>query len=74
MGVHAGSAGQHGAKSSLELLDANRIKKAPYPSQPPELASTGLFLFGEVKKRFLRSSFHNPEELLSAIERILNTI
>jgi hypothetical protein len=61
-------------KSSLEFLDAKGMKKALHQPYSLDLAPADFLLFGEVKRKSVRSSFENPDELLLTIETILSNI
>jgi histone-lysine N-methyltransferase SETMAR len=72
--VHADNAKPHTAKSTIEYLQANAMKKAPHPPYSPDLAPSDFYLFGYVKGQLNGCSFTSGDELLSAIESFFDQI
>jgi histone-lysine N-methyltransferase SETMAR len=69
--VHADNARPHTAKLSTQYFDENRMKSAPHPPYSPDLAPSNFYLFGYVKRCLARLSFEDVDQLLAAVEGIL---
>jgi hypothetical protein len=50
------------------------MKSAPYPSNSPDLAPSDFYLFGYVKKCLAGLSFEDADQLLAAVEGVLEGI
>jgi hypothetical protein len=69
--VHAGNTRPHTARSSIDVLKANEMRRAPDPASSRDLSPSDFYLGGDVKRRRSGRVFDSPDELLSAIEGIL---
>jgi histone-lysine N-methyltransferase SETMAR len=72
--VHANNARPHTAKSSAQCFNENRMKSALHPPYSLELAPSDFYLFGYVKKCLTGLSFQDTDQLLAAIEGVLEGI
>jgi histone-lysine N-methyltransferase SETMAR len=72
--VHADNARQHTAKLSTQCFNENRMKSAPHPPYSPDLAPSDFYLFGSVKRCLAGLSFEDADQLLTAIEGVLEGI
>jgi hypothetical protein len=50
------------------------MKSARHPPYSPDLAPSDFYLFGYVKRRLARLSFEDADQLLAAVERVLEGI
>jgi hypothetical protein len=50
------------------------MKSAPHPPYSPDLALSDFYLFGYVKRCLSRLSFEDADELLAAVEGVLEDI
>jgi histone-lysine N-methyltransferase SETMAR len=62
------------AAISTSFLEENGMRKAHRPPYSPDLAPSGFYLFGYIKRNLSGTSFDEGEELLSAIVDILDSI
>jgi histone-lysine N-methyltransferase SETMAR len=69
--VHADNAGLHTAKLSTQCFNENRIRSAPHPPYSSDLAPSDFYLFGYVKKCLAGLSFEDADQLLAAVEGVL---
>jgi histone-lysine N-methyltransferase SETMAR len=72
--VHADNARPHTAKLSAQYFNENRMKSAPHPSYSPDLAPSDFHLFGYVKRCLAGLSFEDADQLLAAVEGVLECI
>jgi hypothetical protein len=72
--VHADNAGPHIAKLSTQYFNENRMKSAPHPLYFPNLAPSDFYLFGYVKRCPISLSFDDADQLLTAVEGVLEGI
>jgi hypothetical protein len=71
--VHADNARPDTVKLSVDYMDANRMTRAPHSPYLPDLAAPEFFLFGGVKRQFSRCSFGHADDLLAAVQEILDS-
>jgi histone-lysine N-methyltransferase SETMAR len=50
------------------------MKSAPHPPYSPDLAPPGFYLFGYVKRCLAGLSFEDVDQLLAAVEGVLESI
>jgi hypothetical protein len=72
--MHAENARSHADKLSTQYFNENRMESAPYPPYSPDLAPSDFDLFGYVKRRVAGLSFEDSDQLLAAVEGILEGI
>jgi hypothetical protein len=72
--VHADNARQHTAKLLTQYFNENRMKSAPHPPPSPDIAPSDFHLFGYVKRSLAGRSFEDTDQLLAAVERVLEGI
>jgi histone-lysine N-methyltransferase SETMAR len=69
--MHADNARSHTAKLSAQYFNENRMKSVSHPSYSPDLAPSGFYLFGYLKRCLAGLSFEDAVQLLAAIEGVL---
>jgi hypothetical protein len=69
--VHADNARPHTAKLSTQHFNENRMKSAPHPPYCPNLASSHIYLFWYVKRYLAGLSLEDANQLLAAVEGVL---
>jgi histone-lysine N-methyltransferase SETMAR len=69
--VHADNARPHTAKLSTQYFNENQTKPAPHPLYSPDLAPSDFYLFGNVKRCLAGLSFEDADQLLAAVEDVL---
>jgi AraC-like DNA-binding protein len=69
--VHADNARAHTAQLSMQYMAANKMKPAPHPPYPPDLAPSDFFLFGDIKRQLGGCSFNRIKDLHAAVKGIL---
>jgi hypothetical protein len=72
--VHANHARPHTAKLSTQYFNENRMKSAPHPPYPHDLAPSDFYLFRYTKRCFAGLSFEDADQLLVAVEGVLEGI
>jgi hypothetical protein len=72
--VHADNARPHTAKLSTQSFNEDRMKSAPRPSYSPDLALSDFYLFGDVKRYIAGLLFEDADQLLAAVEGVLEGI
>jgi hypothetical protein len=72
--VHADNARPHTAKLSTQYFDENRMKSAPHLPCFPDLVPSDFYLFGNVKRCLAGLSFEDADQLLAAVEGVLEGI
>jgi histone-lysine N-methyltransferase SETMAR len=72
--VHADNARPHNAKLSTQYFNENRINSMPHPPYSPDLAPSYFFLSGYVKRCLAGLSFEDADQLLAAVESVLEGI
>jgi histone-lysine N-methyltransferase SETMAR len=72
--VHADNARPHTAKLSTQHFNENRMKSAPHPPYSPDLAPSDFYLFGYVERCLAGLSFEDANQLLAAVEGVLEGI
>jgi hypothetical protein len=72
--VHEHNARPHTAKLSMQYFNENRMKSAPHPPSSPDLAPSDFYLFGYVKRCFASLLFEDADQLLAAVEGVLEGI
>jgi hypothetical protein len=72
--VHADNARPHTTKLSTQYFNENRMKSAPRPLYSPDLAPSDFYLFGYVKRCLAGLSFEDADQLLEAVEGVLEGI
>jgi histone-lysine N-methyltransferase SETMAR len=69
--VPADNALPHTAKLSTQYFNENRMKSAPHPLYSPDLAPSDFYLFAYVKRCLAGLLFEDAEQLLAAVEGVL---
>jgi histone-lysine N-methyltransferase SETMAR len=64
----------HFSKVAEQFLEANDILRILHPPYSPDLARSDFWLFERIKTALAGAEFDEPEQLLSAITELLNTI
>jgi histone-lysine N-methyltransferase SETMAR len=72
--VHADNARPHVARQTIGFLEQNGMKRGPHPPYSPDLAPSDFYLFGYVKGCLAGNAFADADELLDAVQRILEGI
>jgi hypothetical protein len=72
--VHANKARSHTAKLSTQYFNENRMKSAPHPPYSPNLAPSDFYLFGDIKRCLAGLSFEDADQVLAAVEGVLEDI
>jgi histone-lysine N-methyltransferase SETMAR len=72
--VHADNTRPHTAKLLTLCFNENRMKSVPHPSYSPDLAPSDFYLFGDVKRCLAGLSFEDADQLLAAVEGVLEGI
>jgi hypothetical protein len=72
--VHADNVRPHTAKLSTQYFTENRRQLAPHPPHSPDLAPSDFYLFGHVKRCLAGLSFDDADQLLAAVEGVLESI
>jgi hypothetical protein len=72
--VHADNARLHTAKLSAQYFNENRMKSAPHSVYSPDLAPSDFYLFGYAKRCLADLSFEDADQLVAAVECILEGI
>jgi hypothetical protein len=72
--VHPDKARPRTEKVTLDLMERNRMKRAPHPLYSADLVPPDFYLFGHVKQLLRGYEFADREALLHAIEDILRGI
>jgi histone-lysine N-methyltransferase SETMAR len=72
--VHADNARLHTAKLPTQYFNENRMKSAPHPPYSPNLAPPDFYLFEYVMRCLAGLSFENEDQLLAAVEGVLEGI
>ena len=72
--VHYDNARPHTSRKVFEYLESHNMEKAPQPPFSPDIAPSDFFLFGYVKNKLSGRSFRSPDELLLAVNEILEEI
>jgi hypothetical protein len=74
LSVHADNARPHTAKLSTQYFNEDRMKSPPHPSCCLDLAPSDFYLFGYAKRCLAGLSFEDADQLLAAVEGILEGI
>jgi histone-lysine N-methyltransferase SETMAR len=69
--VHADNGRPHTAKLLTQYFNGNRMKSAPHPPYLPDLVPSDFYLFGYVKRCLAGLSFEDADQLLAAVEGVL---
>jgi histone-lysine N-methyltransferase SETMAR len=72
--LHADNACPHTARLATQYFNENRMEAVPHPPYSPDLAPSGFYLFGYVKRCLPGLSFEDTDQLLAAVEGILEGI
>jgi hypothetical protein len=72
--VHVDNARPNTAKLSTRYFNENRVKSALHPPYSPDLAPSDFYLFGHVKRCLAGLLFEDADQLLAAVEGILEGI
>jgi histone-lysine N-methyltransferase SETMAR len=72
--VHADNGRPHIAKLLTQYFNENLMKSAPRPPYSPNLAPSDFYLFRYVKRCLAGLSFEDEDQLLAAVEGILEGI
>ena len=72
--LHYDNARPHTSRKVFEYLESHNMEKAPQPPFSPDIAPSDFYLFGYVKNKLAGRSFRSPDELLSAVNEILDQI
>jgi hypothetical protein len=69
--MHADNAHPHTAKLSAHYFNENRMNSALHPLYAPNLAPSDFYLFGYVKRCLAGLSFEDADQILAAVEGVL---
>jgi hypothetical protein len=72
--MYADNARPHVARQSIDYMEQNEMKLAPYPPYSSDLASFDFYLFGHVNGYLSGNRFEDADELFGAVQRILDGI
>jgi histone-lysine N-methyltransferase SETMAR len=72
--VHADNARRHTAMLLIQYCNENRMKSALHPPYSPDLAPSDFHLFEYVKRCLACLSFEDADQLLAAVEGVLEGI
>jgi histone-lysine N-methyltransferase SETMAR len=72
--VHADNTRPHTAKLSTQYFNENRMKLEPHPPYSPDLAPSDFYLFRYVKRCLACLSFEDADQLLAAVDGILEGV
>jgi histone-lysine N-methyltransferase SETMAR len=72
--VHADNAHPHTAKLLTQYFNENRMKSARHPPYSPDLAPSDFYRSGYAKRCFAGLSFEDTDQLLAAVEGVLEGI
>jgi hypothetical protein len=72
--AHANNARPHTAKLSTQYFNDNRMKLAPHPPHSLDLAPSDFYRFEYVKRCLAGLSFEDADQLLVAVEGVLEGI
>jgi hypothetical protein len=72
--VHVDNARPHTTKLSAQYFNENRMKSTPHPPYSRGLAPSDFYLLGYVKRCFASISFDDADQLLVAVEGVLEGI
>jgi histone-lysine N-methyltransferase SETMAR len=72
--VHTNNARPHTTKLSTQYSNENRMKSAQHPPYSPDLAPSDFYHFEDVKRCFAGLSLEDADQLLAAVEGILEGI
>jgi histone-lysine N-methyltransferase SETMAR len=72
--VHADTPRRHTANLSTQYFKEHRMKSAPHPPYSPDLAPSDFYLFGYVNRYCAGLSFEDADQLLAAVEGVLEGI
>jgi hypothetical protein len=72
--VYVDDARPHTAKLSTRFFDENRMKWAPHPPYSLDFTPSDFCLFGYVKRCIAGLSFEDADQLLAAVEDVLEGI
>jgi hypothetical protein len=64
----------HAAKLSGQYFNENRMKSTPHPPCSPDLVPSDFYLFGHIKRCLAGFSFEDADQLLAAVEGVLEGI
>jgi hypothetical protein len=64
----------HAVKLSIQYFNENRMKSAPHPPYSPNIAQSDFYLFGYVKRCLTGLSFEDADQILAAVEGVLEGI
>jgi hypothetical protein len=70
--VHAEFACSHTANLSTQYFNENHMKSALHPSYSPDLVPSDFYFFGYVKRCLTALSFEDADQLLAAVEGVLD--
>jgi hypothetical protein len=72
--VHEDNARLYTTKLSTQYFNENRMKSAPHLPYSSDLAPSDFYLFGYVKRCLAGLSFEDADQLLAAVEGVLEGI
>lgn len=72
--LHIDNARPHNSHKTTEFLVKCGFKRAPHPPYSPDISPSDFYLFGYLKNKLEGEEFEDPNELLSKIIEILNSI
>jgi hypothetical protein len=72
--VYVDNACPYIAKVSTQYFNDNQMKSAPHPPYFPDLAPSDFYLFGDIKRCLADISFEDADQLLAAVESVLEGI
>jgi hypothetical protein len=58
----------------IQFLDHNSPRRASHAPDSPDLAASDFWFVADLKREFQGSSFDEPDELLSAIQKMLKEV
>jgi histone-lysine N-methyltransferase SETMAR len=72
--VHADNAHPHTANLSTQYFNEDRMKSTPHSPYSPDLTPSDFYLFAYIKRCFACISFDDADQLLAAVEGVLEGI
>jgi hypothetical protein len=69
--LHMDNCRVHTSKLCTQFLSSSCFIKMPHPPYSPDIAPSDFFLFGDVKRQLMGKHFSSAEELMAALEEIL---
>jgi hypothetical protein len=72
--VHLDNARPHNSRKSATALTATKTRRIHAPASSPDQSPSDFFLFGMLKERISGTSYSSPDELISAISRLIASL